>query len=175
MLCPIDALIAKGCGTRSDQGAKSEVISRAHLSLRSGVCASVRVPQWSLNPEEPHGANDLDSQAHRRKKGRGGWNGLHLRAPVSGVDAGWQAHEGQGLEPIPERQRERWHHLPGAILRFVWKELQQRQCENGERARAGIRKPFLAGLTPDKSDYRACAGRGPQKESGDRSGPEVRF
>jgi hypothetical protein len=98
--------------------------------------------------EESHGANDLDSQARGREKARGGWNGLYLPAPVSGVNAEWQAHEGQGLEPVAERQRERWQHLPGAILRFVWKELQQRQCENGERARTGIRKPLLAGLTP---------------------------
>ena len=46
--------------------------------------------------------------------------------------------------PVPERQRERRHQLPGAILRFVWKELQQWPRQNGERARPGIRKPLLA-------------------------------
>src|SRR5258708_6399376 len=56
-----------------------------------GVCACATV-EYEL--EESHGANDLDSQAHGCEKGRGGWNGLHLRAPVSGVDAEWQAHEG---------------------------------------------------------------------------------
>src|ERR1700688_4268136 len=100
----------------------SLVASGAHLPLRAGVCGSARVPQWKLNPEEPYGANDLDSQAQRREKG-GGWNGIHLRAPISGVNAEWQAHEGKGLEPVRERQRERWHHLPSAVLRFVWKEL----------------------------------------------------
>src|SRR3984893_7371932 len=120
----------------------SLVASGAHLPLRAGVCGSARVPQWKLNPEEPYGANDLDSQAERREKGRGGWNGLHLRAPVSGVDAERQAHEDKGLERAPERKRERWHHLPSAVLRLLRKELQQRQREKGERARAGIRKPL---------------------------------
>src|SRR5712671_6921263 len=46
------------------------------------VCACATVES---RLEESHGANDLDSQAHGREKARGGWNGLYLRAPVSGV------------------------------------------------------------------------------------------
>src|SRR5215469_89063 len=102
----------------------SYVASGAHLTFRAGVCASACVPQWNLKLEEPHGANDLDSQAHRHEKSRGGWNGLHLPASVSGVDADWQAYEGKGLERVGARQRKRWHLLPGAVLRFVWKKLQ---------------------------------------------------
>src|SRR5882724_5328627 len=124
------------------------VASRAHLPLRSGVGGPARVPQWKLNPEDPHGANDLDSQGQRSEKGRGRWNGLHLRALVS-VKAEWQSHEGKGLEPVRERHCEGRRHLPRTVLRFMRKELQQRQRENGERARAGIRKPALTGLTPE--------------------------
>jgi len=40
-----------------------------------GVCACATVEP---EPEEPHGANDLDSQARRCEKDRTGWNGLHL-------------------------------------------------------------------------------------------------
>src|SRR5438445_259141 len=105
------------------------------------VCACAKV---NLNPEEPHGANDLDPQAQRCAKGPGGWNGVHLRAPVSGAGADGQAHQGKGLEPITERQRERWHHVPGAVLRFVWQELHQRPRENGQRTRAGVSKPLPA-------------------------------
>src|ERR1700730_11646824 len=40
--------------------------------LRVCTCATVE-PELG----GPHGANDLDSQAHRRKKGRRRWNELH--------------------------------------------------------------------------------------------------
>src|ERR1700676_1999448 len=102
--------------------------------LRLCACATVEA-----EAEEAHGANDLDSQARRRSKGTGGWNGLHLRAPVSGANAERQAHKGERLEPVPGCQRKRWHHVPGAILRFVWKELQQWPRENGERACTGVK------------------------------------
>src|SRR5438132_13720734 len=42
--------------------------------------------------------------------------------------------------------------LPGAVLRFLWKELQQRQRENGKRARAGVRNPPT--VTLNKLDNR---------------------
>src|SRR5262249_13518590 len=116
----------------------SPVASRAHLPLRAGVWRSARVPQWKLNLEEPYGANNLDSQVYRREKGRSRWHGIHLRTPISGVYAEWQTHEGKGLEPVRERQRQRWRHLPSAVLRFVRKELQPWQREDGQRARPGI-------------------------------------
>src|SRR5215470_8689973 len=106
------------------------VASGAQLPLRAGVCGSAGVPQWKLNPEEPYGANDLDSQARRREKGRSGWHGIHLRTSISGVYAEWQTHEGKGLERVRERQCQRRHHLPSAVLRFVRKELQQWQRED---------------------------------------------
>ena len=49
----------------------------------------------------------------------------------------------QGLESGAERQLERWQHVPGAILRFVRKELQQRQRADGKRTRTGVRGRFL--------------------------------
>src|SRR5271154_5262311 len=115
-------------------------LGREHLPLWAGVYASARVPQWSLKPEESHGANDLDPQARRCQKSRSGWHGLHLRAFVSRFDAVWKAHQGQGLEPRTKRQRERWNRIPGAVLRFLRKELQQWQREAGERAGTGVTK-----------------------------------
>src|ERR1700730_16382308 len=123
--------------------------------LRGCACATV-----GGEPEVSYGTNDLDSQAQRREKGRGGRNGVHLRTPVSGVDAERQAHEGKGLEPVPGRQRERWQHVSGAVLRFVRQELQRRQRANGKRGRAGVGKPLLTGLTAGQMDNRASRPRG---------------
>src|ERR1700682_784950 len=110
----------------------------AQLPLWAGVYAWARVPQWILKPEDPHGANDLDSQARGREKGRGRWNAIYLRAYLSGIDTGWPAPEGAWLGPGSGRQRERRQHVSGAVLRFVREELQQRPRENGERGRAGL-------------------------------------
>ena len=32
------------------------------------------------------------------------------------ADVDWQTHEDRGLEPVTERQRERRHHVPGAVI-----------------------------------------------------------
>src|SRR5437588_704444 len=114
------------------------------------------MPQWTLYLEEPHGANDLDSQARRRAKESGGRDGVHLRAPVSGPDTERQAQQGQGLESATERHRERWRDVSSAFLRFVWKKLQQRARENGQRARAGVGQPLLRTLpyVPSRKEHR---------------------
>src|SRR6266404_6006100 len=113
--------LATGGATETKVGpqCRGPVAGGAHLALRAGVCGRARVPQWEVNGEAPYGADDLDSQAQRREKGRGGWNGVRLPASVPGVNAKRQAHEGKGLEPSGECQLEGWHDAPSAVLRLV--------------------------------------------------------
>lgn len=53
------------------------------------------------------------------------------------------------LEPLTKCKRERWNHMPGAVLRFIRKELQQWQCETRERPGTGVAKS--SGARPTRS------------------------
>ena len=51
----------------------------------------------------------------------------------------------KGWNPLPNASAKDGTTYRALYLRFLWKELQQRPRENGERARAGVRKVFLDG------------------------------